>query len=330
MSARATLGAMIAAAALWGCAPQWQEAKPSWFEAALDGDAIIAADGTRLPLRTWLPQGKPKAVIVALHGMNDYSRAFAMPAEAWREAGIATYAYDQRGFGATAQRGIWAGADILARDFQAAVALVRRQHPGVPVHGLGTSMGGAVILTAMAGGAPPDLDGVVLLAPAVWGRATMPHYYTANLWLAAHTVPGLSLTGRGLQRIASDNRAVLRDLSRDPMVLKSARVDALYGVVALMDAAYAAAPALGVPVLLLYGEHDQIIPRTPIEGVAKRLPQSALRIGLYERGYHLLLRDLQGAVVQRDIAAWIADRNAPLPSGADGARAKALVNGASP
>ena len=54
---------------------------------------FITTDGTRLPLRKWLPPGQPRAVIVALHGFNDYSRAFEMPATAWAKEGIATFAF---------------------------------------------------------------------------------------------------------------------------------------------------------------------------------------------------------------------------------------------
>src|SRR5437870_7543725 len=69
--------------------------------ARFDGAAFIAADGARLPLRSWLPRGEVKAVILALHGFGDYSNAFTLPGEFWAERGIATYAYDQRGFGGT-------------------------------------------------------------------------------------------------------------------------------------------------------------------------------------------------------------------------------------
>jgi hypothetical protein len=37
---------------------------------------------------------------------------------------------------------------------------------------------------------------------------------------------------------------------------------------------------------------------------------------LYENGWHMLTRDLQGEIVTRDIAAYIRDPGAPLPSGA--------------
>jgi acylglycerol lipase len=163
----------------------------------------------------------------------------------------------------------------------------------------------------------PPVDGIILEAPAVWSRATMPPYYTVTLWIASHTIPQYTFTGREVTRIASDNREVLRDLGRDPYVLKGARVDTIYGIVDLMDAAYAAAPQVKVPVLLLYGEKDQIIPKAPIEAVARRLPEGLKRVAVYERGWHLLYRDLQAEVVHRDVVAWVTNRAAPLPSGAD-------------
>ena len=82
----------------------------------LANDFIRAEDGARLPLRVTLPKGPVKATILAVHGFNDYSNAFASPALAWADAGIATYAYDQRGFGEAPDRGLWVGAWRLDED----------------------------------------------------------------------------------------------------------------------------------------------------------------------------------------------------------------------
>ncbi len=307
------------------CAPQTQILGRPFVAPSMDAEAVHMADGARLPLRVWLPKGKITGVIVGLHGMNDYSAAYAIPAETWRQSGIATYAYDQRGFGGTAQRGIWAGTEVLTGDFAAVVRLVRERHPNVPVYAAGMSMGGGVILAAQTRHDSPLLDGIVLAAPAVWSRATMPIYYTASLWLAAHALPQWRLTGEGLKRVPSDNVALLRALGNDPMVIKGARADKLYGVVELMDAAYAAAPFVKAPVLLLYGEKDQIIPRRPIEDVARRIPDRMKRFAVYAQSYHMILRDLRADIVHRDVIAWIADRDADLPSGADSAGQRALL-----
>ena len=95
-------------------------------------------------------EGNPRAVIVALHGMSDYSNAFDMPGRLWAKLGITTLAYDQRGFGRSDHPGIWAGADVMRADLNDAVAAARARYPGVPVFALGESMGGAVVLTALA------------------------------------------------------------------------------------------------------------------------------------------------------------------------------------
>ena len=285
--------------------------------------ALIAADGAKLPLRVWLPEGKPKAVILALHGFNDYSNAFTGPAEAWAKRGIATYAYDQRGFGQAPLRGRWAGARLLAEDVAAASRLLRAQHPGVPLYLLGESMGGAVAIAAVTGAAgapPPDVDGVILSAPAVWGRSAMNVFERTALWTGDALFPGMTLTGRGLKIKPSDNIEMLRALSRDALVIKETRIDTIKGLVDLMDMALAAAPDVKKPMLLLYGEHDEVVPGKATNLWIEHLPYDARlkrRIALYADGYHMLLRDLEAPVVLGDVASWIADPKVPLPSGAD-------------
>jgi alpha-beta hydrolase superfamily lysophospholipase len=297
--------------------------------------AFIAADGARLPLRHWLPDGPVKAVILALHGFNDYSNAFAEPAAAWAARGIATYAYDQRGFGGAPERGLWAGEGQLAVDAIAASRILRRAYPGRPLYLLGESMGGAVAILAASGtmrgviagrdGLPvADVDGVILSAPAVWGRATMDFWPKAALFVGVRLFPDRVLTGRGLHILASDNIPMLRALGRDPMVLKGARIDTIYGLVDLMDDALAAAPRLALPMLLLYGAHDELVPRLPMRAFVAHLPEAAGQrrvLAYYSRGYHMLLRDLEGPAVAADVAGWILDRAAPLPSHADAADA---------
>ncbi len=293
----------------------------------LTADTLIASDGLELPLRAWLPEdgAAPHAVILALHGFNFYSEIFEEPAAYWAARGIATYAYDQRGFGAAPHPGRWAGTPAMIADLSAAARALRARHPGAPLYLLGDSMGGAVILAALGAAEPPPNDGAILVAPAVWARSTLPLGHRLGLWIGAHTLPWLKVSGRGLEIQASDNIAMLRELGRDPLVIKETRIDAIHGLVDLMDAALAAAPRVQTPVLLLYGAKDEVIPGGPSLQLWRDLPEGARdrqRRALYEDGWHMLLRDLEAEVVLDDIAHWIADPRTPLPSGAD---AKALA-----
>jgi len=262
-------------------------------------------DGARLPLRHW-DAPTPHAVIVALHGMSDYSEAFDLPGPWWAAHGITTYAYDQRGFGRAPLRGVWAGSDVMRRDLQDAVQAARARHPGIPVYVLGESMGGAVVLTALPSRTAPAVDGAILVAPAVWSRSDMPVSYRAALWIAAHFVPGMHVSGRGLHIVACDNIEVLKKLSRDPLYQHSVRADQVYGLVNLMDEARTASTqqVKRSRVLFLYGENDQVIPKQPTMSVIHQLDGQA-DVRRYPNGYHMLLRDLDGETVWADIADWI-------------------------
>lgn len=307
---------------------------PRSFAPQLVAGDFVSDDGAVLPLRSWLPAGKPKAVILALHGFNDYSNAFALPGAAWEKDGIATYAYDQRGFGSAPERGFWPGTARLAEDLAVATRLLRQRYPGTPLYCLGESMGGAVIAAAEAGDAgaaeKPDCDGIILAAPAVWGRDMMNVFERVALWTGDRLFPSMTLTGRGLHIQASDNIPMLIALGRDPLVIKATRVDTIAGLVDLMDRAQAAAPKIETPMLLLYGEHDQLVPADATERFVDRLPYGARatrKLAWYPDGYHMLLRDLDGKVVWRDIESWIADERAPLPSGADLVASRVLYAG---
>ena len=296
---------------------------------------FIAADGQILPLRKWLPRGEVKAVILALHGFNDYANAFDGPGRTWAEEGIATYAYDQRGFGAAPERGFWPGRAALAADAATAAQILRRLYPGVPLYLLGESMGGAVAVVALTGESGtqiPDVDGVILTAPAVWGRPTMDLLPRLALWAGARLMPGLTLTGRGLKIKPSDNIAMLRALANDPLMIHATRIDTIYGLVDLMDAALASGALLDTPLFVMYGAKDEIIPRAPMRRFVDALPAGPMhrrKLAWYENGYHMLLRDLEGPVVIADVASWVLTPAAPLPSGADRAAAEAFFSAGS-
>jgi alpha-beta hydrolase superfamily lysophospholipase len=296
---------------LGACAPTFAPPLEGGMTPQVADDVLVARDGEKLPLRHWDAQGgKPRAVIVALHGMSDYSNAFDMPGKAWAKLGITTLAYDQRGFGRSDKPGIWAGADAMRADLNDAIAAARGRYPGVPVFALGESMGGAVVLTALESQSPPAADGIILVAPAVWSRSDMPLTYRAALFLAAHLLPGLILSNNAASRVVtiipSDNIEMLRALSRDPLFQKRTRTDTLFGLVNLMDEARSAPERIKTapPILLVYGANDQIIPAKPTQAVITELDGKA-KVKRYEHGYHMLLRDLEGELVDRDIADWM-------------------------
>jgi acylglycerol lipase len=315
---RTLLGSAALLLLLACCAPMEAPAGPQVSAPMLHEQHLVMPDGAALPARVWLPAGAPpRAVVLALHGFNEYSAFFEGIGSFLAAHDVAAYAYDQRGFGEAPNRGLWPGADALAADLGAAAAALRSRHPGTPLFVFGESMGGAVVMTAMARPDAPSVDGIVLAAPAVWGRSSMPWYQTTALWIAVHTFPWSRWSGRGFGVVASDNTEMLRALGRDPLVIKNTRIDAVYGLVDLMDRAMAAAPSLRGRMLVLYGENDQLVPAGAIAEMLQRLPPETAaerQFASYPEGWHMLTRDRQAVTVWRDVAAWIDDPRAPLPS----------------
>lgn len=334
------MASLIGCLLLAGCAPRLQEIGPPIDLPHLTPTAIHTADGSDLPLRSWLPRDDSlkvkdiKAVVIAVHGFNDYSKGMEIPGQGLARRGIAVFAYDQRGFGRAPQHGIWPGNEPLIADLKLATDLIHREYPNKPLFILGESMGAAVVMAAATEAPPLHADGLILVSPALWGWQTQSAFNRHVLDWAAHLIPWMTVYPTGVRIAASDNTTALRAMSYDPLVIKLTRVDSAYGLVGLMSQGYQALPMLGradkqVPrSLLLYGGREQVLADSSVRSALAQLPDlpaDQLRVGLYPRGYHYLLRDLDAQTVFDDITAWMADPKQPLPSGADKVPVAALT-----
>ena len=325
-----TLLILMSMFSLAGCATpfiQAEMAPPPGFTGPRIEDPVLAGtpgafivdDAARLPFLRWGPQAADM-VIVALHGMNDYSAAFHLAGPAWADRGIATYAYDQRGFGGAPGRGLWAGETRMTQDLRTVVALVRARHPEATVAVIGESMGGAVAISAFASDVPPSADCVILLAPAVWGWSSQSLPNRLSLRIAAglfgdRAVEPPDWAVREIR--ATDNLIQLVRNGTDPVFIRNTRFDTLSGLVDLRESAARNLVRMQVPTLLMYGARDDIIEPRPMRRALGRSGVPAnLQTAWYAQGYHLLNRDLQAATVFRDVEAWLRQPDQPLPSGA--------------
>ena len=294
---------------LAGCTPQVQTLGRPIHQARLSTLNVTTPDGATLPVTRWTPNGKTQAVIIALHGFTDYRHAFALPAAIWQQAGITTIAFDQRGFGAGPQPGIWGGIDAYRADAVTALAVARRDYPDTPVFLLGESMGGAVaIVTLTAPNLPNALrpDGVILVAPALL-PGPLPPWQKRLLSAVSHLMPWAKSGRRGIRALPTNNRGLLKEMAHDPLVQKEVRLDQVYGLIQLMEQATPSLADIQTPTLLVFGDQDRIVPRPAWE--------NALRIAAADGdnlcgwqvtgGYHMILRDLAAEKRAKGIADWI-------------------------
>lgn len=281
----------------------------------LSKDFFISFDGEKLALTSWENNkgSNDGPIIIGLHGMNDYADCYYLLAPYLAQLGMDFYAYDARGFGRNSNKGEWAGAKTMVRDFLALLDLLKIKHPNRKVFLIGDSMGAATILASFKFNIAPKCDGIILAAPAVWGWSNLPLFYRIGLWAGAGILKNKPLNPPDIvvrKIIASDNNEMLLKIGRDTNMIWETKPKTLKGLVDLMEYGYNGIeninPSIHPPILALFGAKDQIVPINA-SNKAKRKFTAKAKIIDYENGYHMLLRDLGREEVYNDIVQFIAE-----------------------
>ena len=250
--------------------------------------------------------GGTQTVVLALHGAGSYSEIFAPLGEYLATRDVATYAYDQRGHGASPNFGLWPGTQSLIDDMNDVIAVLRHQYPRARLYIAGQSLGAAVILNAAARGDLPEVEGVILISPAVNARRTVSRGVQFLAAVGARIAPNRSIP-RPPDSITgvSDNKGYQRALIEDPLYMKQFTLGLAYGALSITDDAMEGAEKLSAPTLLLYGQHDVVVDEADFREVSRRVsvPKQVI---VYPEGYHALVVDDQRENVFSDIVTWIA------------------------
>jgi alpha-beta hydrolase superfamily lysophospholipase len=265
--------------------------------------------GRELYGRSWVPETPHRGVIALAHGLGEHSGRYAKVAQDLVARGYSVHAIDHRGHGRSAgsraniERFEYVVADVCAL----AEAAVRR-HPGRPVFLLGHSMGGAIALAAAAR-MQSSLRGLVLSAPALAigdnGGPAWQRFVARLLSVCAPNAGVLKLD----PRLVSRDPAVVHAYEEDPLVHHRA-VPARTAVELLtaMQRFTGVAAQLQLPVLILHGTADRLVPLTPTLPVHAAIAPRLLTFKQYDGLYHEVLNEPERARVLVDLLAWLDER----------------------
>ena len=275
------------------------------------GDAApTLAEGT-LPCgqywRGWAVDD-PAGSVVLVHGLHEHGGRYRHVAERLAAAGYACYAADHPGHGRSAgTRGNIGSMAAAVTGVDEAVRLAWERHPGTPLFVYGHSLGGLIALQYLTGAPDARIRGAVISAPALDTSAASGVQRKVAPVLS-RLLPDLGVLSLDADTISRDP-AVVAAYRADPLTF-SGRVRARTG--AEMMLAAAAMPerlrALTMPLLVLHGGDDRLMPPAASELVSAHAGSADVTRTVYDGLYHEPHNEPEQEQVLDDVVAWLDAR----------------------
>ncbi len=256
----------------------------------------------------------PAGVVVLVHGAHEHGGRYAHVAERLGTAGYASYAPDHPGHGRSpGRRGDIRGLDAAVEGVAQTVGAAGDRHPGVPVFVYGHSLGGLVALQYLTGTPHGRVAGGVVSAPALDTSAATPVQRVVAP-LLSRLAPGLGVLTLDAETVSRDP-AVVAAYRADPLV-HTGRMVARTGSEIMLGAA--AMPArlrgLTLPLLVLHGGEDRLMPPSASEVVRQHAGSPDLTVRIWDGLYHEPHNEPEKEQVLDDVVAWLdAHRSVPAP-----------------
>ncbi len=273
-----------------------------------------------LPIYRWLPVGqKPRAVVLAIHGLTLHAQCYEVLARAFAAAGFLFIAPDMRGYGECTRPD--APADIQKinnqKSFEDIVKLSRllnKEYDGLPMAVLGESLGTSFAIKLAA--EQPDLvDAIIIAAPT---SKVNPLMYLAPQTIfegiKALFTPGHKMSYKVFfDKLVSNNPAIIKELEEDPLILKSVTLKSLLQTQSFVSKTdkWAKSVRKDTPVLILQGGQDQAMVPKDVTALTKNINSTDQTIRWISGYGHLLLEtDYIGPPAMDAITSFIDDHEA--------------------
>ena len=269
---------------------------------------FVGSEGLPLYYQAWLPLNRPhRAVLVNLHGLGDHSSLYLNIAGHFPARGLALYAYDMRGNGRSpGQRAYLRSWEEYRGDLAAFLAQLRAWEANLPVFVLGHSLGGLVALD-YALHHPEGLSGVIAAA-APLGRVGVPRFLMALGRVMSRVWPRFSLeVGMDLSGLARDPSVVDAVLA-DPLFHRRGTARLSTEVTAAIARVQARAASLCVPLLILHGAADRMVPPEGSREFFSKVRYPDRELREYPGAYHGLFADIGYQEVLADVERWVEGR----------------------
>ncbi|HKP67803.1 MAG TPA: lysophospholipase [Pyrinomonadaceae bacterium] len=262
--------------------------------------------GLKIATRSWQPEGKPRAIMILVHGFNAHSGYMVWPGEQFTANGFASYALDHRGRGKSEGERFYVEnfSDYLG-DLDRLVNIARDENPGLPIYMLGHSAGG-VIATSYVFDHQPEIAGLICESFAF--DVGLPDIASLLLKGLSHLAPHLHVFTLKNEFFSRDPEAVAA-MNADPLIANESQpAETAAEMLKAADRLLQNMPNFTTPVFIIHGTEDKATRYQGSQYFYDHAGSSDKTLKLYEGHYHDLLNDIDKEIVMKDILEWLNER----------------------
>lgn len=270
-------------------------------------ESFTGIAGGRIHLRAWTT-AKAVAQVVIVHGYGEHGDRYMRFADRLAEEGFSVWANDHRGHGLSeGPRGVLTRIGDAVADVDRVVEMARAARPDLPVFMFAHSMGGTIGLR-YAIEHQEKLAGLILSSAAVSLEGLdVPRIQREVVKLVGRVAPKLPVNRLPLEGISrdADEERIYRS---DPLVHKGAQpARTVSELLRAMSELPDEVERLRIPLLVIAGSADPIVPPSGSRDIAERAGSPDKRITVYEGFVHELINEPPDdrERVTRDVIDWL-------------------------
>lgn len=266
---------------------------------------LTASDGIILYSQGWFPDEEPKAVVLLIHGLGEYSGRYEHVATHFARNQYAFTTFDLRGHGiSTGKRGHSPSFKALMDDINLVLGDVEERFPGSQFYLYGHSLG-ALIALNFSLRRKNALSGLICTGPGLRSELLEQRLKVTLSKVVGLVFPGLSITTGLNPANLSRNSEVVENYIQDPLIHDRTTLGFAKDNIHSIDYVFDQADRLDKPLLLMHGTDDRICyPQGSID-LAELVPGEC-HLKLWDGLYHEIHNEPERDQILNYMLDWLS------------------------
>ncbi len=264
----------------------------------------ILLNGRKTEVVRW-EVSKKLAKLVIVHGLGEHITRYDVIARDFTSQGIEMVGFDQRGHGKNPGiKGHVESFELFLKDLEEFIN--GEVENTVPLFMLGHSLGG-LIAARYAEEYPSSIRGLVLSSGAFTYENVSPFLRTL-VNLLSPILPRIHFSNGIKPTTLSRNEKIVEEYVNDPLVHNKITPRLAHEMFKNVDLLFERVKNLRMPVLLLAGERDSVVPSSATQKLFKLLTSKDKELEIFPGAYHEIFCDPEHKIAFRTrIIKWILE-----------------------